>query len=261
MNDPQSALIMVTHNNFDTLVKAITSIFLHTDPDKYRLILIDNNSSDNTKTLDVSLLQNTEIIRSDKNVYWAGGINIGLDYIKDKKFEYVFFLNDDIEVYYNWLENHIYPLKKYKSLGAIGPLNSSLRDWQCYNSVRKKFNLQHILPRTSNLNDIENINNKIINNNPYFTYIKGMLAFFCVAFRHETILKTGKLDERFIMGGDDDAYCRELEKNNYNIGLLLNTFVIHKAGVSLNKINSDKKKQFDINNKKLLKKLYSYYYK
>ncbi|MFW5799435.1 MAG: glycosyltransferase family 2 protein, partial [Spirochaetota bacterium] len=213
--DDKSALIMVTHNNFNTLIKAITSIYLYTNHDIYDLYIIDNNSHDKTKNLDTYGLTNTKVIRSDENLYWAGGINLGLDYIKDKNYEYIFFLNDNIEVYDNWLEKHTDVLKTNEKIGAVGPLNSSIRDWQCYNRVRKDFKLENTLPRIDNLLDIDIINDKIHSISPSFVHIKGMLAFFCVAFRHEVIHKVGKLDERFIMGGDDDAYCRELEKKGY----------------------------------------------
>ena len=87
-----------------------------------------------------------------------------------------------------------------------------------------------------------------------------MLAFFCTAFRRETIDKVGYLDERFVMGGDDDAYCRELEKNNYKLALLLNTYIKHKAGSSVNKMETTTKKQIDEKNRKLLRELYPEYY-
>ena len=252
----KSGLILVTYNNFNILLETLTSIYLHTDPDSYDLYIIDNGYT--PQLYDIPLI-NTKIIKTEKNLYWAGGINLGLEYTKSN--DYIFFLNDDIEVYDNWLDNHIKVLEKNKNIGAVGPINSSPRDWQYYNKVRTNFKFEKVLPNINNLDDIEQVNNQISNINPSYTYIKGMLAFFCVAFRREVIDKVGYLDERFIMGGDDDAYCRELEKNKYELCLLLNTYVKHKAGVSINKMESDFKKQININNKNLLSELYPDYYK
>lgn len=252
----KAALILVTYNNYDILLETLTSIYLYSNSELYDLFIIDNNSTDETKSLENEILLNTKIIRNSENVYWAGGINIGIDLTEDYK--YVFFLNDDIEVYYRWIENHINILNNYPEIGAIGPLNSSPRDWQCYNRVRDNFKLYDRLPYIDNLDNIEQINNSISSND--FITIKGMLAFFCVAFKRDTINRVGYLDERFIMGGDDDAYCRELELNKYNIALLLNTYVKHKAGISIDKLDSDFKKKIHEDNSKLLKKLYPYYY-
>ncbi len=258
MNINKSALILVTHNNYEIMLEAISSIYLHTDPDLYTLFIIDNASNDDTLKLYKQYLMNTKIIRSDENIYWVGGINKGLELTQN--YRYIFFLNDDIEVYDNWLKNHIDVLDKYPDVGAIGPLNSSPRDWQYYDKVREKFKLHDTLPYTDKLDNIAHVNKLIYNTNPSFTYIHGMLAFFCVAFRRETIDKVGYLDERFIMGGDDDAYCRELEKHNYKLGLLLNTYIKHKAGTSINKMDIEYKKKITQDNIKLLKELYPNYY-
>ena len=252
----KTALILVTYNNYKVLMEALTSIYLHTNPSKYHLYVIDNNSTDQTKELQYEELINTTIIRTNENKYWAGGINLGLEHTKDYK--YIFFLNDDIEVYHDWMDNHLNVLKSHPTIGAVGPLNSSLRDWQCYSRVKDK--LYSGLPNVTDLNDIEYINNRISNNKKEFIRVKGMLAFFCTAFRREVIDQVGYLDERFIMGGDDDAYCRELEKHNYGLALLLNTYIKHKAGISIEKLDNDFKKEIKIKNMKLLKELYPYYY-
>jgi len=252
------ALIMVTYNNYDVLLEAITSVYLHTNPSLYQLFIIDNASTDKTKELSKQSLINTHVEHMTSNLYWVGGINRGLELTQD--YDYIFFLNDDIEVYNNWLENHIHVLDENKKIGAVGPLNSSPRDWQFYNNVRDKFNLYGILPymRSEKLDDLKYVNNQIKNNR--MLTIRGMLAFFCTAFRRETIDKVGYLDERFVMGGDDDAYCRELEKNNYKLVLLLNTYIKHKAGSSINKMETTTKKQIDEKNRKLLRELYPEYY-
>lgn len=252
----KAGLILVTYKNYEILIEALTSIYLNTDSDDYDLFIIDNG---NDKRLKDYPLINTTIINPDQNLYWAGGINKGLSLLSNQK--YVFFLNDDIEVSNNWLENHIKVLEKNKQIGALGPLNSSPRDWQFYNKVRTNFKLGKILPEINDLSNLESINNQIANVSPEFTYIKGMLAFFCTAFRKETIDRVGLLNERFIMGGDDDAYCRELEKHGYELALLLNTFVNHKAGISINKLDNEFRKQISIDNSKLLRELYPTYYK
>lgn len=231
------ALICVTYNNWNQLSKCLESIYKHTE-NEYHLFLIDNNSSDATVGLYGMTLPNTTIIRNMKNVWWGGGINQGIRLSKD--FDYVFFLNDDIEVPMGWDAKHVDILREEPSIGAVGPLNSNKRDWQGYDRVREHFKDLN-LPTVSNVNrkDILGMNRALEPLGMRHITVRGMLAFFCVGFRRNVIDEIGELDERFIMGGDDDDYARRLDAKGYGLGLLLNTYVIHHGGSSINKMESD----------------------
>jgi len=54
-------------------------------------------------------------------------------------YQYVGFLNDDIEVCPNWLENFFDVLDCNPDVAAVGPLTSNTRDWQGYDNVRSIF--------------------------------------------------------------------------------------------------------------------------
>ena len=58
------------------------------------------------------------------------------------------------------------------------------------------------------------------------------------------------------MGGDDDDYCMRIgEETDLRMGILLNTYVIHNAGSSINKNGEQwKKEMFDKNMAYLKKK-------
>lgn len=230
-----AALITVTYNKFDIFKKCLTSIYKYsTFP--YHLFIIDNCSSDDTLGLYGSVLKNTTIIRNNENKWWVGGINQGLELSKDYK--YTFFLNNDIEVCPNWIESHINVLDTNKRIGAVGPMNSAPRDWQFYDRVKATFSDLN-LPDLGNLdrNDVFGVNSFLKESfKGRFCHIKGMLAFFCVAFRREVIDQIGYLDKDFteVIAGDDDEYCTRLEKSGYVLSLLLDTYILHHAGVSKN---------------------------
>ena len=126
----KASLILVTYNNYKLLVKALESIYTYTPHNLFHLYIIDNNSTDKTASLHAKKLVNTTLIKNNKNLYWAGGINQGILLSQDK-YKYIFFLNDDIEVYSNWLQNHISVLDKYPDVGVVGPLDSSINSLCC----------------------------------------------------------------------------------------------------------------------------------
>ena len=252
----KSALICVTYNNFDILFKCLTSIYTYTTQ-PYHLFLIDNGSRDKTLGLYGTSLKNTTIIRNNENKWWAGGINQGLKLCCNEEFEYIFFLNDDIEVYKNWIENFQERLKDER-IGAVGPLNSSLRDWQGYSNVKRR--MLNDLPNISNIDplDIAKINKTISTFSPRHIIVKGMLAFFAVGFRRKIFEKLGFLDDDFedLMAGDDDEFCARLENNGLNLCLLTNTYIIHHAGMSIQKLDNELTKS---RRKKAIELLHSKY--
>ena len=257
----KAALIIVTYNNWDKLSNCLISIYKHTQF-PYHIFLIDNNSSDNTTILYDKNYPDMTIVRNEENKWWSGGINQGIDLSKD--FKYVFFLNDDIVLGKGWLMNHIRVLQS-PNIAGVGPLNSHPRDSQCYDNALTKEYGKVYLPKIGkevDRNDIELMNKLLYEHNsenfPDIGYlkVKGMLAFFCVGFKREVIDQIGYLDENLIMGGDDDDYCMRIgEETDLRMGILLNTYVIHNAGSSINKNGEQwKKEMFDKNMAYLKKK-------
>ena len=102
----KAALICVTRNNAEKLQTTLNSrIILNTKAEDYDLIIIDNASNDSTLGIYQQrvLAEHITIVRSGKNLNWVGSVNLGLEMTSG--YQYVGFLNDDIEVCPNWLEN------------------------------------------------------------------------------------------------------------------------------------------------------------
>ena len=109
----KAALICVTRNNAEKLQTTLNSIILKTNPEHYDLFIIDNASSDSTLGIYQlpTLADNITIVRSGKNLNWVGGINLGLEMTRG--YQYVGFLNDEIEVCPNWLVSSLLSSRIY----------------------------------------------------------------------------------------------------------------------------------------------------
>ncbi|MBP2296513.1 glycosyltransferase family 2 protein [Azospirillum rugosum] len=241
----KSALVCVTHNNCDTLIRCLESVFNNTSA-PYHLFLIDNASSDPTPGLYTQLPSTATVVRNTANRWWAGGINQGIRLAGDD-FDHVFFLNDDIEVPKRWLERLTNLLDSNPGIGAIGPLNSNPNDWQCYDRVRTEQDIGSLLPAAPEIDrrDLAAMDALVAGqNDPPGVTIQGMLAFFCTGLRREAVAKVGLLDEAFIMGGDDDDYCRRLTRAGFDLALALNTYVLHHGSVSINRMDDGVRAEF-----------------
>jgi GT2 family glycosyltransferase len=226
-------LICVTRSNSQKLLVTLNSIFRHTSPDLYDLFLIDNASHDDTLNIySLALPENITIVRSNKNLNWVGGINLGIALTQD--YEYVGFLNDDIDVGPNWLLNLVDLLDCNADLGAVGPLTSNTRDWQGYDRVRETFADLNLQPLDHiSRNNVLEMYSAIQGNVPVIRVV-GMLAFFCVLIRRKVVEKIGSLDPAFneLFLGDDDDYCRRMQAAGFGLALALRTYVLHASGSS-----------------------------
>ncbi len=202
----KAALICVTRNNAAKLQTTLNSIIRNTKPENYDLFLIDNASSD--ETLGIYQLKvladNITIVRSGKNLHWVGGINLGLEMTKG--YQYVGFLNDDIEVCPNWLENFFDVLDCNPDVAAVGPLTSNKRDWQGYDQARTVYNLPELLGvnRESPVAMYEHIKN-----NGCGIKCSDSISLSGALVRRECVDSIGPLDCSFaeLYCGESKDYC------------------------------------------------------
>ena len=101
MNDLIS-IIIVNYNGKKWLQKCLDSLLCQTY-NNFEIIFVDNGSSDDS----VEFVNNNykderiKIIKSDKNLGFAGGNNLGID---NSKGEYILLLNNDTWVEFDFLE-------------------------------------------------------------------------------------------------------------------------------------------------------------
>lgn len=96
---------------------------------KLQIIVIDNNSSDNSVELIIKELTRikkksgitSEIIVNDKNLGFAEGNNVGIRHAINHAADYVLLLNNDTAVDRNMIKNLVEEAKKHPLAGIISP--------------------------------------------------------------------------------------------------------------------------------------------
>ncbi len=251
----KAALICVTRNNAAKLQATLNSIIRHTKPEHYDLFLIDNASSD--ETLGIYQLKvladNITIVRSGKNLHWVGGINLGLEMTKD--YQYVGFLNDDIEVCPNWLENFFDVLDSNPDVSAVGPISSNGRDIQGYDCLRKSHAHFHLAPLEDINRGDQNAMLQALAAHGPGAKVPFSLGLFSILLRRSAIDAIGGLDPAFaeVYFGDDEDYCRRLRDAGHYLALSFQSYFIHHSGSSSRLIpdeNNRRKQAAEIRAKK-----------
>lgn len=117
------AIAILNWNGKSFLERFLQILIDNTDKKIAEIIIIDNNSSDDSI---IYLEKNHPEIRTiilDKNYGFAGGYNKGLEQISAK---YYLLLNSDIEVTKNWLSPLYELMENDKTIGICGPKLKSL---------------------------------------------------------------------------------------------------------------------------------------
>lgn len=248
-------LIIPVYNQLGFTKACLESIRKNTLLKDYRLVVVDNASTDDTlKWLSGFRDENMTIIANGKNLGFAKAINQGIEL---SRADYIGFLNNDIEVSKGWLTSLITILASDKTVGAVGPVCSNNHDWQGFDRVKAKFPVFNVDAPEDFEKRAQIISDRFKNK---YIHVRGMLAFFCTLLPMGVVRKIGLLDEGFEYTGDDDDYARRLERAGYKLALSLGTYIKHRSETTGRAVYGDKKKELSAKSIRRLKEKYPDYY-
>jgi len=225
----EADIIIITWNGLEYTKRCVQSIEKYTKNVDYRIIFVDNGSSDETLEY-LKQIPNSILISNDENRGFAKAMNQGLKKVSAK---FTVWLNNDTIVTSNWLRKLIDYLSEYDQAGAIGPVSNGT------GIIQKVEGLE-----SDDDDKIEKFGHKINNEFKNSIVEYHRIAGFCIVMRSEIIEKIGMLDEDFNHGGyDDDDYCKRMREKGYKILIAEDVFVFHKSGASF---SSAKNPDFDL---------------
>ena len=231
------SIIIVNYNTKQLLVDCVKSIINTTKNISYEIIVVDNNSTDNSVLSikkKVLSIKNLKIIENEKNVGFSRANNIGIEKAKGR---YILFLNSDTIVYSNTLEKMIEFMDEYQDAGAAtckvvlpsGELDdASHRGFPTpLNSLYYFSGLSKIFPKSKNFAGY-NLSYIDVNTTHEIDACAG--AFMIV--RKEAGKKIGWWDEDYFWYGDDLDFCYRLKNFGFKIYYVPTVSVLHYKGVS-----------------------------
>lgn len=111
-----TTIVIPLYNRAELTRVCVKSIRTHTPPHSYRLVLVDNGSTDGTQML-CRHLPGTTVLRNDMNRGFAAACNQGAAAADTP---YVMFLNNDTWVGPGWLPPLVATLMAYQDTAAVG---------------------------------------------------------------------------------------------------------------------------------------------
>ena len=112
------SIITVNYNGVNDTTELLASLYHYITDIDYEIIVIDNGSTIDESIAIKDSFPKTIVIRSNENLGFAGGNNLG---IREAKGEYLFFINNDTYIEDDSVKFIIECMDKNPNIGALSP--------------------------------------------------------------------------------------------------------------------------------------------
>jgi len=196
-------VVIVTYNGERWIEGNIKSLLKSHYPCK--IVIIDNGSTDSTIDI-ICNFKAIKLIDNKSNLGFGQANNIGIEYSQKNNSDYIFLLNQDVQVEGNTISNLVQVLEENKDFGVLSPLHFNGKgDKYDYNFKR------YMELSVGNKNLLET---KFVN-----------AAAWMV--KTDVFLKYGAFSKEFFHYGEDRNFCDRLNYFDIKIGISKNSKIFH----------------------------------
>jgi len=203
-----------------------------------QILVIDNNSTDNSKNYIRKKFKTVHIIEHRKNYGFAKGYNRALKKINTK---YVLLLNNDVLVSKNWIQPLFLFLENNSDFSVVQPkiLDLNKKNYFEYAGAAGGFIDYNGIPFCRG-----RIGKKIEEDKGQYNTPSSIFwaSGACFLINREIFLQAGGFDENFKMHQEEIDLCWRIQGIGKKIGYCPDSHVFHHGGGTLSK--SDYKKTF-----------------
>jgi len=230
----QLDIVMVSYNTAEYTKRAIQSVYDETKDTHFKIIMVDNDSSDNSVELISSEFPDVEVIQSGANIGFAAGVNLGARACDS---EYVLLLNPDTVILDGAIDSLMQFAKNNPNSGVWGgiTLNNDLS--LNPNNARAQLSFTTLLYSALGMSKAFN-KSCFFNHDNYGCWDRKSerevdVVSGCFFLTPRTLWKELEgLDETFFMYAEEADYCIRAIKKGYQPKVTPNAKIIHHGGVS-----------------------------
>ena len=228
------AVVILNYNGQELLKKFLPSVLKFSGAAK--IIVADNNSSDNSVDTLRKEFPQVELIQISSNLGFCGGYNYALSKIEA---DYFVLLNSDVEVTEKWIEPVISLFESNPAIGAAQPKILSYADKQIFEYAGAGGgyidSLGYPFCRGRIFNSFEKDDHQYDDCLPIF-WATGA----CLFVRAALFKKMGGFDEDFFAHMEEIDFCWKLNRAGYSVFYQGASTVYHVGGGTLSATNPRK---------------------
>lgn len=219
---PLVSFLTVNFNQALVTIDLLTSLE-KINYENWEIVLVDNGSKPSNLEEDSSKFEKVKFIHSEKNLGFAGGNNIGLDYCKG---DFIFFINNDTEVEPDLLDELIPWMENQNNLGILSPK-------LCYFHDKKLLQYAGATPMSKLSIRNEGIGWKEKDEGQYdeirqTAYIHGA----AMIVPKKVLDKVGPMFDDYFLYYEEYDWCERIAKAGFEIWYYGKSVVYHKESVS-----------------------------
>jgi GT2 family glycosyltransferase len=223
------AIVILNWNGRKYLQQFLPSVIKYSNNPENKIVVADNNSSDDSVSYIKEFFPQIEIVRFSRNYGYAKGYALSLPQISAK---YYVLLNSDIEVTPGWIDPIVKLMDDDKQIAAAMPKIRAYhrREYFEYAGAAGGFIDKYGYPFCQGriLNEIEKDNGQYDHYKEIF-WASGA----CMFLRASAYIKTGGFDGDFFAHMEEIDLCWRLKRLGYKIFYCPDSVVYHVGGGTL----------------------------
>lgn len=226
-------IIIVSYNVEKLLRRCIESIYRTAESKFFDIIVVDNNSRDNSVDMVRRTFPKVKLIQSDVNLGFSGANNLALRQVSTK---YLLFLNPDTIVRNNAIKELMMFLDTNQNVGGVGPKIVN-PDGSLQVSCKKLPGFVDALVYISSIGRAwPRIKMFRAGGLPNFDYQRAQkverIPGACLMVRKEIFSDNEFFDERYFLYTEDTDLCMRMKINHWDVYYLSTAEVVHYGGQS-----------------------------
>ncbi len=221
---PKVSIITVNFNQAEVTEQLIASIVRSGTAD-YELIVVDNGSSVNPVPAWKSKYPSFSFIRSETNLGFAGGNNLGT---RSAIGRYLFYVNNDTEFTEGLVERLCGTLDHYPEVAVVSPKIRYFSDPEV---------IQYVGFTPMNFYRMQNASpGQFEKDTGQFDHLEqptGYAHGAAMMVRSSAIAQCGLMAENYFLYYEEMDWCERFRKNGYQIWVNTDALIFHKESVSV----------------------------
>lgn len=223
---PVISFISITFNGYEDTCVLIDSIFLHIKSISYEIIIVDNASHINEASLIRNKYPEVETIRSETNLGFSGGNNLG---IKKARGKFIFLINNDTYFLDDGILTLVNKLKSSKYIAGVSPkIKFAVPPYYVQFAGFTKLSTVTLRNQTIGYGHKDD---GTYNTSSIIPYLHGA----AMMLKREVIEKTGLMPEIYFLYYEELDWCTQITQAGYEFWYEPECTIYHKESQSTGK--------------------------
>lgn len=204
-------IVVLNWNGCQDVINCVQSL-QKSKNNSYKIVIVDNNSTDDSVAQFRRQLPNINMIQNETNLGFSGGCNVGIRYALERGADYIWLLNPDTLVYEDTLDELLKCARGSVRAGIVGAAIYNMRDHD------------ELQTWGGGLVNINTGKAGLVEKHGWIDYISGA----CMLIPSRVFMDVGMLDDGYFMYWEDADFSMRVKRAGYALLVAANARILHK---------------------------------